>query len=789
MNLNEYISKFLNYSGILIENRIEKLRLQKFPEEIIKAVINFSRLTTRNPNDEISVQQNQYIPWIANEFKTDKDLQKDEKLKVVINWINKSGFPKFPSNMPFEKVYENAVNWFLNKNIDPKTLKELSTGDTAIEYPDGSKWVLVKDKNICMRVGDAKGWCFHEINRATDFVNSEGGYILFDKNGAIKMAVQFDKKSKSIIDWQGTFNKVPDKNSALKSADLISKLGEILVINPGHAKTIKQSLEEYVEFKNAMSSLKNIAITPLNRFLLGLDLTAEQLNSISPEEKLKNKIPLSDNDLNNLHPDVKLKYGIELSEVEVEKLSPIVKLAFGYKIKSKEIKTLPPLMQKIISVMKGGDATEIFNFDDFGKNGMYNNFEADNKSIKLYVGNEDWRRFAGFNEDDQYAWYNTDFSSAKDDFESSEDYKYMSYDILGKENKELIIEISEMLGRPIDEDESESIWKFMDDYLPNSDNIKDIYVSEMSKYKSDKFKKAIHSLIYKRQKFKMDLNSDIITLPWSKLLKFIAKKDFDGEVITSFGDLEEAEINGSDGYGLFDIWQNIWPKPKEVSYMQQKIKEYLEEDLEDIRLQPDIAEKAKQSNYILTHLGFLDRTGKMHSVKMPDGNLMKVIKTDFQEEKFDVEIMTKQGIQKGKIPFDNLVDYINTPTLFEVELRKIIRTMLSEDFRFMYDKQNFTPPIDVVYTAQKALNAVSSNKLVKSDASNEGSGLQKAKSLVSKEPITHAQLKRMKAFFDKNTQEVNQERSAGKNLQNSPIIQKWELWGGDAGQKWVEKQI
>lgn len=790
MKLNEkYISNLLTLAGILNENRIEKLRLQKFPEDIIKAVIEFSKLTVKNPKDETSIQQNQYIPWIASELKLDKDLLKNEKLKVVINWINKSNFPRFASNMPFDKVYNIAVNWFLNKNIDPNTLKELSSGDTKIEYPDGSKWILVKDETVCMRVGDTRGWCFSEINRAKDFVKSEGGYMLFGKDGSIKMAVQFEKDIKSIIDWQGAFNKIPDKNSAMKSADLISKLGEITHINYGHAKTITQSLEKYPDFKKWMSSLKNINISPLNRFLLGLEVTSEQLNSISPEEKIKNKIPLSDDDLNRLSPDLKLKYGIKLTIEETEKLSPIAKLAFGYKIKSKDVQTLPPLIQKIISVMKGGEPTEIFNFDDFGKNGLYNNYNADNKTLKLYVGDYDWHKFAGFSDEDQSAWYNRDYSYAKDDLESSEDYKYISYNILGKENQEILKEISQLFGKEIDENEDNAIWNFIDEYLPNSDNIREVYNEEISEYKSDKFRKKIDASVYKEQKFKMDLNTDTIILPWKKLLQFIANKDFYGNIIESFGDLEDAELNGDEGYDLYNVWNSIWPNSKEMSHMQEKIKEYLEEDLENIRLQPDISEKAKQSNYILTHLGFLDRKGKFHSVKMPNGDMMNIIKTDLQKEKFEIEIHTKEGTKKGKIPFDSLANYITTPTLFESKLRKLIRNMLSEDFRFMYDKQNFTPPTDVVYTAQKALNAVNSNKLVQSDASNEGSGLQKAKSLVSKEPITHAQLKRMKAFFDKNTQEVNQERSAGKNLQNSPIIQKWELWGGDAGQKWAEKQI
>jgi len=125
----------------------------------------------------------------------------------------------------------------------------------------------------------------------------------------------------------------------------------------------------------------------------------------------------------------------------------------------------------------------------------------------------------------------------------------------------------------------------------------------------------------------------------------------------------------------------------------------------------------------------------------------------------------------------------------EQQIRKAVRKMLSEDFRFMYDKSTFVPSEDVVITVQNALNVVQNNQLVQSDASNEGSGLSKAQSIVSKTPMTHAQLKRMKAFFDNNTQAVTQEKTAGKNINNSALIQKWELWGGDAGKRWAETHM
>lgn len=119
-------------------------------------------------------------------------------------------------------------------------------------------------------------------------------------------------------------------------------------------------------------------------------------------------------------------------------------------------------------------------------------------------------------------------------------------------------------------------------------------------------------------------------------------------------------------------------------------------------------------------------------------------------------------------------------------LREII---ISEDFRFDYDRGDFKPPGNVIGTAKRAIEAIQKQTNTISHGGNEGTGLQKAKKLASGDGINHGQLKRMKAFFDKNIEAVRNERSAGKNIYNSEIIQKWNLWGGDAAQKWVDSKI
>jgi hypothetical protein len=125
-------------------------------------------------------------------------------------------------------------------------------------------------------------------------------------------------------------------------------------------------------------------------------------------------------------------------------------------------------------------------------------------------------------------------------------------------------------------------------------------------------------------------------------------------------------------------------------------------------------------------------------------------------------------------------------------IRKIIQEELSkifsEDFRYRYDG-SFLPPEDVINTCKKALDIVSKNDLINTTSSNEGSGKSKAKSIVEEKPMSHSQLKRMKAYFDNHFEEAKSEKVKGNTIENSGILQSWDLWGGDAGKSWVEKTL
>ncbi len=120
-------------------------------------------------------------------------------------------------------------------------------------------------------------------------------------------------------------------------------------------------------------------------------------------------------------------------------------------------------------------------------------------------------------------------------------------------------------------------------------------------------------------------------------------------------------------------------------------------------------------------------------------------------------------------------------------IRKEIETLL-EDFAFDNSQKFYNPPQDVIGFCKEALSIVEQNNLT-NHGGNEGSGESKAKAIINKEPLNHSMLKRMKAFFDKNKAAVDAEKSQGKTIKDSGLLQTWGLWGGDAGMRWVEREI
>ena len=128
----------------------------------------------------------------------------------------------------------------------------------------------------------------------------------------------------------------------------------------------------------------------------------------------------------------------------------------------------------------------------------------------------------------------------------------------------------------------------------------------------------------------------------------------------------------------------------------------------------------------------------------------------------------------------------NNYSLNEQKVRKMVRSILSEIGEFNNNK-TFTPPPNVAQRAQAAINVVSKNNLTQTLTS--GSGMSKAKELATKQVQSFDMVRKIKSFFDTNEQAYKADLSAGKTVNNSGIIQSWELHGGDSSKDWANQEI
>lgn len=230
-------------------------------------------------------------------------------------------------------------------------------------------------------------------------------------------------------------------------------------------------------------------------------------------------------------------------------------------------------------------------------------------------------------------------------------------------------------------------------------------------------------------------------------------------------------------------------------YLRNKYEKYLDgldlyEDKNSIKLSkivinPESRNEGVGSELMLDLINYADKFSKIITLTPSSdfgGNKNKLIQF---YKKFGFKI--NRGVYKSYEYSDYMIRYPKIKDNNIQEIRSIVRAVLSEAFEFDNNK-TFIPPPNVAKRAQDAINVTSSNNLTKSNTSF-GSGINKAKELASKQPQSFEMLKKIKSFFNSNQDEYNSDKSAGKNINNSGIIQAWELHGGDSGKDWVNQEL
>jgi len=105
------------------------------------------------------------------------------------------------------------------------------------------------------------------------------------------------------------------------------------------------------------------------------------------------------------------------------------------------------------------------------------------------------------------------------------------------------------------------------------------------------------------------------------------------------------------------------------------------------------------------------------------------------------------------------------------------------------DEPSFVPPHAVRDAARRGLDLrriTGRGGLDREQARKQGvsSGVARAEQLAAGEPLTLAELKRMKAFFARH--DGQRERNARLANERSPAGVAWLLWGGDEGRRWAD---
>jgi hypothetical protein len=790
----EYIQRISELSGIFVENRIEKLRREKYSEDIINFSYEFAKLTTRDETEE-NFLRNQYIPWIAQEVKSNPEITKDKsKLDIIINWIKQSNYPKISTNESFDSILEKAKNWLGKKNINPTSGERIEGGRVVKTYPNGLRWIRVTNTNWCMNVGEKYGWCFKDQPRAEEFVGlgeigaSTNGYILLNDKEKPVLAIQYNRERGVVEDIQAPFNK-PAKPSVLRYGfDLFDTLGGITEIK-GHLDNFWKTLQEHPELKQEL-----LAISSVN---LGIDVKLNRKLPIIPEERsilkigqlLHYGIPLTPEEIITVPINLKLKYNIPLSNQE-----------------TKLLKTSSDLfIAKLWRAIRARNYEKIFTDEDFVGYSHYE-FDYNKRAVKLEMEEEEYdKKFSGMDDDSRY-YYDLVNSYNYDENVDSDELNYMHYS-LNDVNKKLLQNIASILGmRNYDFDVEGNVAKFLQEYTDIK--IEGDFLGKVASGREASATKAINDEVKQQQIFKYE--NGFLVLPFKALYKFVSEHPEDN--IKTFNDLKEVSINGEIELEQTYSDSSINIDDEAHTDINNMFNEAFTDFIDRVQSgQLSISQGIIRGNDILNSLGFKEYEniryhehpffGKVLGVKSGSRAIF-VTNIDFDNQKYEVKIFDFGNVKsirkgakpkkvlQGKIPFDRLSDYVYQHELFEgMEIRKFIREIIGEDFSYLYDKKTFVPPANVVQNVRATIGVVERNKLTDNSGSNEGSGIQKAKSLAAGEPVTHDQLKRMKAFFDNNLEAVRSEITKGKTMYNSGLIQSWNLWGGDVAKRWVEQNI
>ena len=658
-----YKKRIQELANILDENRLQKLVDQKFPQDIIDFAKEFASRTSREPVTEDKINKNQYIPWISSELKRDSSIAKEkDKLSSIITWIKNSGYNKIPANAPFEQVYEKAKLWLEKNTIDVESGNKLEGGDILYKFPDGSQIIRVNNLNWCMKVGEKRGWCFSGEGTAKTFTGLDEldsqteGYMILDKDGTAKLALQYNKSTGVVDDYQGAFNKIPEESIAIESIKLLGSLPVIKDLK-GHQDTFWKTIKEHPKFSELFKGLKNLNLNLKRKWQLGIPFTEEEKKNMSMMERAK--------------------FGL-LNREEIEKLEPFIKSILATSLYPSDDEGI-----------KSSFTPEQLGFDEYY-------IEFTKEYVKIDITEEDYDEdYSGLDEDSLWIYNMVNGYDYYEELDSDE-LEYMD-GYINKENINKLKDISTTLGiGKYDFSKDEAIKRFIENYFPSEiegrefkENIFNEYLSDLGYAQAEARREAVNNYVDSEQKFKY--SSGYLILPYKELYSFLISKLESGETIKSFKELEGAEINGE--IQLENVYYEAGTDEEKIVDLNKNFEHSLDRLIEFLEERgTSFKSHLNKSINILKTLGF-DKNNILIN-----GNKAIIIKDiNFDDEKYlidyreypeDSNLQTSSEMIwadkepekkiKGWIAFDSLANYVQSNILFEI--RDIIREQIKSIF-------------------------------------------------------------------------------------------------------------
>jgi hypothetical protein len=617
----------------------------------------------------------------------DRDILKIFKLQPGVRF----------DNQPSVKLFRDKITEILaGKGLDING--NFIGGQIIKKYAPNRFLVVVKNKNYCITKAVESGWCLRTDDYAEKFTQINTGIFLME-DGVAQVACDYNQQTKAVVDIQGRFNKPWEAKYDRAVIDILKYFGVITDINYNR-QTFWTIYKERESFRHMVDSLSNLQFSKekimfLRKKGIPYNFTPEELQNLTPSEKLELNLPLTEEETKSLSVAIKYLNGIELTEEDKHRLKGTV-------------------LGKVLEIIK----------DDLNTDAIKELFpESDMPSRKVIVDEDgigvEYKSAASFYEDvygisdSSSFWLYIDEFNSYENHDSTETEEYAeSY--IGQKNIDLLKEIFTIINREgltnakvntdtgyENEFENKAIVKFFEDFHSElksytlDDLFRDMYyeADELMKAEQQRLKNMLPLGVFNQgsswRSYVYDYDSvNGLAVKWDEFAKFLGKYKSDIKTLKSIFN-NKPVIDADDViFGGIDLDENFssyhYTQQVNLAPLQEKMFENLSEFLDTLN-DPSSLDNAELKEYIssisklnstLKDLGFDE-----HKEATKNGIKIKVTELNI-EDPDNIKVKIKRTEPNGKIEvgyvkIENLYKYFQK-TLFEKKFFKSLDDFIKE---------------------------------------------------------------------------------------------------------------